>query len=97
MIYETPEIECTACGGYGWIKRYNQRLGHGVYEETCETCNGHGWRQMTPDEEADAAEEQHRAMMEDFHDGAGPLSLDEQHRATWKQKQALKATGGDHE
>lgn len=26
-----------------------------------------------------------------------PVSMDEQHRAAWKQKQALKATGGDHE
>lgn len=83
---EAHEIECRECDGYGFtIKRNPNPLMRGLHEITCEACNGHGWRAMTDDEQADAAEEQFRELMAE-----PPVSLDEQHRAAWDQKQELR-------
>ena len=90
MTYETPEIECRECHGEGVAEIVCG------YERPCDACNGKGWRAMTPDEEADAAEAAYERQMEDYYGGNSPVTLGEQHHAAWKQKQALKATGGDH-
>ena len=90
MTYETPEIECPECEGEGWVGKRLPRLGGGVHEVNCEHCNGKGWRSMTPDEESDAAETAYERQMEDYYGGSSPVTLDEQHRAAWKQKQELR-------
>ncbi|WP_030538334.1 hypothetical protein [Sphingobium sp. DC-2] len=71
----TPENECPDCDGYGVLS-----LAH----SDCEACEGTGWRAMTDDELADAAERQ-------AEDAASepPVTLAEQHRAAWLQKEAL--------
>lgn len=80
------EIECPDCNGYGHIMRRCISLGPGLHEMTCGACNGHGWRAMTDDEEADAAEEQYRLMME----GDPPMSMQEAYERAFKQKQELR-------
>lgn len=81
MTYETPEIECTKCDNLGFMWPFGP---------TCSACNGKGWRPMTPDEEADAAEAAYERQMEDYYGCSSPVTLDEQHRAAWKQKQELR-------
>jgi len=76
------EIECPDCNGHG------TRLVPGALDDadTCPDCGGHGWRPMTGDELADAAERQ-------AEDAASepPITMDEQHRAAFAQKQELRS------
>lgn len=75
------EIECPDCSGNGFIPP-QVRMGESM---DCTACEGTGWREMTPDEEADAAERY-------AEDAASepPVTMDEMHRAAWHQKQTLK-------
>lgn len=75
----THEIECSECGGTGTVMPARELF-------DCEACDGVGWREMTPDEEADYAEQQEQERIH----GEPPISLDEQHRAAWQQKQGLR-------
>lgn len=87
MFDETPEIECPDCDGRGYtLSVWTCGCLHKT-EEVCEACNGHGWRVMTDDEEADAAEEQHRLMMEED----APMSMQEAYERAWQQKQELRS------
>jgi len=72
------EIECPECGGTGTIMPARECF-------DCDACDGVGWREMTSDEEAEYAERQ-------AEDAAGepPITLDEQHRAAFAQKQELR-------
>lgn len=81
-----PDIECRDCDGWG------TRLLPGCLDDAapCPACSGTGWRPMTDDELDTAAERQAEDRAEASHDGGGPLSLDEQHRAAWHQKQAAR-------
>ena len=81
-----PDVECPECEGNGWVGKRLPRLGGGVHEVTCEHCYGHGWRPMTQDEIDDAAADAFSDMCE----GEPPASMDERHRAAWKQKQDLR-------
>jgi len=74
-----PEIECRECNGEGFVRTNGWPFG-----PTCTACEGEGWRPMNDDELADAAERQ-------AEDAAGepPITMDEQHRAAWQQKQEL--------
>src|SRR3546814_2087341 len=78
MMDETPETECRQCDGQGFIRTNEWPFG-----PTCPACNGMGYRPMTEDEEADAAEEQHRLMCE----GEPPLSMQEAYEIAFRQKQ----------
>jgi len=75
-----PEIECPECDGEGFIRTNQWPFG-----PTCAACNGEGWRPMTDDELDAAAERQ-------AEDAASepPVTLAEQHRAAWEQKQELR-------
>lgn len=84
---DTPEIEYPECDGEGFTMKRLPRVGGGLYEVNCEACNGMGWRAMTEDEEADAAEEQHRLMCE----GEAPMSMQEAYEAAFRQKQELRS------
>lgn len=78
MTYEaTPEIECTTCGGYGFIPPASRM---GSFED-CADCEGSGLRPMTQDELNDEAEAD-----EERRQSAYAPSLDEQHIAAWHQK-----------
>src|SRR3546814_2018311 len=77
MMDETPETECRQCDGQGFIRTNEWPFG-----PTCPACNGMGYRPMTEDEEADAAEEQHRLMCE----GEPPLSMQEASEIAFRQK-----------
>src|SRR3546814_14045419 len=59
VMNETPEEECGQCEVHACIRTRAWPLG-----PPCPACNGMGYRPMTEDEEADAAEEQHRIMCE---------------------------------
>ncbi len=52
----------------------------------CPECAFEGWRLMSEDERDDAAE----AQEQDRISGEPPMSLDEQHAAAWREKQALR-------
>lgn len=80
-----PDIECKRCDGNGWIEVRRHGILRGLHQEDCPDCLGHGWRPMTDDELADAAERQ-------AEDDASepPVTMDEQHRAAWAQKQELR-------
>lgn len=81
-----PDVECPRCNGNGWLPRrwgFNSRVQ--LTEENCPDCCGHGWRPMTQDEIDDAAEQQADDSMSE-----PPMSMDEQHRAAWAQKQELR-------
>lgn len=81
-----PDIECPACNGNGWLPRrwgFNSRVQ--LTEEDCPECLGHGYRPMTQDEIDDAAEQQAERDMSE-----PPVTMDEQHRAAWAQKQELR-------
>ncbi|QUT07896.1 hypothetical protein KFK14_11205 [Sphingobium phenoxybenzoativorans] len=80
-----PDVECTDCDGNGFTMKRQPRLGPGIYEVECGTCCGHGWRPMTDDELDAAAERQAQDAMSE-----PPVTLDEQHRAAWQQKQDLR-------
>jgi len=96
----THEIECSECDGAGFMMvtrccgyalQCGACCGNGIDDQDpCITCQGTGWRAMTPDEEADAAERAYERQMEDYYGGSSPVTLDEQHRAAWKQKQELR-------
>lgn len=87
MFNDAPEIECPDCDGRGYtLSVWTCGRLHKT-EESCPACNGYGWRAMTADEEADAAEEQHRLMTE----GEEPLSMQEAYERAWEQKQGLKS------
>lgn len=75
----------TRCCGYALS--CGACCGNGIDEDQeCEFCRGQGYRAMTQDEIDDAAEDAFSDMCE----GEPPVSLDEQHRAAWKQKQELR-------
>ena len=76
----THEIECSKCGGTGTVMPARELF-------DCEACDGVGWREMTPDEEADAAERAYERQMEDYYGRSSPVTLDEQHHTAWQQKQ----------
>ena len=40
---------------------------------------------------SDAAEAAYERQCEDYYGGSGPMTLDEQHRAAWLQKQELRS------
>lgn len=92
----THEIECPNCNGYGEVcgVRPNRRsrfvgmddLSPDDFTVPCEACSGRGWRAMSDDEEADAAEEQYRLMIE----GEPPMSVLEAYEQAFQQKQALR-------
>ena len=74
------DVECPTCDGWGNVER-NSR-----HDSTdCPACNGTGWRPMTSDELDAAAERQAEDAMSE-----PPMSLNEQHRAAWEQKQELR-------
>lgn len=73
----TPEIECPKCDNLGFMWPFGP---------ICSECHGTGWRAMTPDEEADAAERQEQERIH----GEPPVTMAEQHRAAWQQKQDLR-------
>ena len=91
-----PDIECPRCNGHGEVcgvnpNRRSRFVGHDDlspddFTVECSECCGTGWRPMTQDEIDDAAEDAFSDMCE----GEPPVSLDEQHRAAWKQKQELR-------
>src|SRR3546814_9254435 len=83
MMDETPETECRQCDGQGFIRTNEWPFG-----PTCPACNGMGYRPMTEDEEADAAEEQHRLMCE----GEPPLSMQEAYEIAFRQKRSEEHT-----
>jgi len=75
------EIECPDCDGNGRVP-YS-----GIHPAMqCTACKGEGWRMMTDEEEADRAADAFSDMCE----GEPPVSMDEQHRAAWDQKQELR-------
>lgn len=82
---DQDEIECTDCAGHGWRAERNLALGPGLHELTCPVCNGRGWRMMTDDEQEAAWQRQQEDAMSE-----PPITMDEQHRAAWAQKQALR-------
>ncbi len=82
MFDETPEIECPACDGYGFIPP-QARMGS---TEDCDECEGSGFRPMTQDEINDTAEAAYERDLSE-----PPVSLDEQHRAAWDEKRRLRA------
>ena len=92
---DRPEIECPTCNGEGEVE-HPHLVGRypSIVDECppdplmidCEDCGGTSYRLMTDDELADAAERQ----AEDAANGEPPVSLDEQHRAAWAQKQDLR-------
>lgn len=75
-----PEIECAECWGNGV-----EVTPSGLTDTTCPACDGEGWRPMNDDELDRAAEEQAERHMSE-----PPMSLDEQHRRAWEQKQELR-------
>lgn len=74
-----PDVECTTCAGTGEVYSSHECM------KDCPDCCGHGWRPMTDDELDAAAEQQAENAMSE-----PPMSLDEQHRAAWEQKQELR-------
>lgn len=90
----TQEIECTRCNGEGEWEHPHLSNHPSITAECppdpvmveCEDCGGTGWRQMTDDELVAAAERQ-------AEDAASepPVTMAEQHRAAWDQKQALRS------
>ncbi|MGV1682880.1 hypothetical protein [Sphingopyxis sp. NJF-3] len=87
MSTDTPEIECTACNGNGWLPRrwaFNSRVQ--LTEEDCPHCNATGYRPMTQDEIDDAAADAFSDMCE----GEPPVTMQEQYEAAWRQKQELR-------
>jgi DnaJ-class molecular chaperone len=81
-----PDTECKRCDGNGWIEVRRHGILRGLHQEDCPDCLGHGWRPMTQDELDDAAFD----AFSDMCQGEPPVSLDEQHRAAWLQKQELR-------
>lgn len=90
----TPhEIECPQCGGEGEWEHPHLSTPPGITAECppdpvmveCEDCNGTGWRAMTSDELDAAAERQADDAMSE-----PPITMAEQHRAAWEQKQELR-------
>lgn len=75
------EIECPQCDGHG-----TRPLPSGVNVASCPDCRGYGWRAMTDDELDAAAERQAEDAMSE-----PPITMAEQHRAAWDQKQALRS------
>lgn len=84
--YNSPSVECDRCDGHGWVQVRRFGILSGVHEEDCPICCGHGWRPMTEDEISDAAE----AAEQDAIHGEPPVTMDEQHRAAWAEKQELR-------
>lgn len=90
------KIECPACNGEGEVEALGVVQYVSVVAECppdpvmdeCEDCQGEGWREMTAEEEAEAAERQWEERQENA--WAYP-TLDEQHRAAWDQKQDLRS------
>ena len=90
-----PDIECPTCNGHGEVCGVNPNrrsrfvgmddLSPDDFTVECPDCCGHGWRPMNDDELADAAEQQAEDAMSE-----PPMSLDEQHRRAWEQKQELR-------
>src|SRR3546814_3671793 len=78
MMDETPETECRQCDGQGFIRTNEWPFG-----PTCPACHGMGYRPMTEDEEADAAEEQHRLLCE----GEPPLSMQEAYEIAFRSEE----------
>lgn len=74
------EIECPDCEGWGFLKAGSLPCG-----PICNCCKGKGWRPMTDDELDAAAEKQAEADLSE-----PPVTLAEQHRAAWDQKQELR-------
>ena len=89
-----PEIECPACNGEGEVEHPYLPNHPGPQDECppdpvmvdCEGCDGKGWRPMTDDELDAAAERQAEDTMSE-----PPVTLAEQHRAAWQQKQDLRS------
>lgn len=77
----TPEIECPECDGEGFIRTNGWPFG-----PNCTACNGEGWRPMT-DEELEAAAER----QQEDNASEPPITMAEQHRAAWQQKQDLRS------
>ena len=75
----------TRCCGYHLP--HGECCGKGTDEkESCEFCQGQGWREMTADEESDAAERQ----AEDRASGEPPMSVQEMYEAAYRLKQELR-------
>ena len=79
-----PEIECPQCGGDGSLVTITEDGVHEVAD--CRACAGEGWRPMTDDEIEAAAERQAEEAASE-----PPVTMAEQHRAAWDQKQALRS------
>jgi hypothetical protein len=71
-------VNCFECRGDGELDGQDCIHCNGSGECDCRDCN---------DAHDEAAYER---QCEDFHGGSGPLTLDEQHRAAWQQKQELR-------
>lgn len=70
------EIECPKCDNLGFMWPFGP---------ICSECAGEGWRAMTGDELDAAAERQAEDTMSE-----PPITMAEQHRAAWEQKQELR-------
>lgn len=79
-------VTCPFCDGEGVVT-----TGEG-HERLCVDCAGEGCCDCgTCEACVTAAEAAWERRCEDFHGGGGPLSIDEQHRAAWAQKQGLRS------
>lgn len=84
--YDAPSVECDHCAGHGWVMVRRFGTLSAPDQEDCPICCGEGWRPMTQDEIDDAAADAFSDMCE----GEPPVTLGEQHRAAWEQKQELR-------
>lgn len=96
MEYATTTT-CRECDGEGCVEHpfltsYNGSPAEcpppGSYVD-CEHCAGTGECDCD-DCMSDAAEAAYERRCEDFYGGSGPVTMDEQHRAAWQQKQELR-------
>jgi RecJ-like exonuclease len=72
---------CLNCGGDGEVANgLDCPLCEGSGECDCGLC----------DSCISAAEAAYERQCEDFYGGSGPLTMDEQHRTAWLQKQELR-------
>lgn len=92
----TPDVECEACNGHGEVCGVNPNrrsrfvgqddLSPDDFTVECAACAGSGFRAMTQDEIDDAAADAFSDMCE----GEPPITMAEQHRAAFAQKQELR-------
>lgn len=92
-MFEPQKIECPTCNGEGEVEAIGVVQCISIVAECppdpvmdeCEDCQGEGWREMTAEEEAAAERQAEEAASEP------PVTMAEQHRAAWDQKQALRS------